>query len=86
MKRRIIACALLASCCVCMTSAFAGAKTYAGYAIYKGAKSGWFQKVCPDCNGYGCRNCDRTGKVIRWWVVIGVGTLVLGAFVCGKGH
>lgn len=35
----------------------------------RGGARAFVQENCPKCSGYGCRNCDSTGKVtVSVWV------------------
>ena len=64
----------------------------AGYAAYKGSKSGLFTKRCPDCGGSGmegwgrCGNCDGSGTVCNWVTIIILGVIVLGALCERQGR
>lgn len=87
MKHSVIMLVLMAICSLGSQTLYAGradALYKAGYAAYKGGKSGLFTKRCPDCGGSGtegwgrCRNCDGSGTVCNWVTIIIVGVIVLG--------
>lgn len=88
MKRSIVTLVLMAVCSLGLQTLHAGpgdALYKAGYAAYRGGKSGLFTKRCPDCGGSGtegwgrCGNCNGSGTVCNWVTIIIVGVIVLGA-------